>query len=108
MVDPKRVEQVQQLSDEELQIEVSAGDRSRFGAGLAHILVAELERRKSESRVQEHNELLDATRDGNRIAKDALKEAKIANSNANKARIWSGLAILVSIIVAVLVSIGAL
>lgn len=99
-VSQNRLDAVNALSDEELRLEIEKGRASRFGVEMQPVLRMALSLREEVSRSNARAEDLEIARGRNEIAKDALKEAKAANRKADSARIWSAIAVLVTVLLA--------
>lgn len=88
------------LSDSELVFEIEQGRNSRFEKTMIPVLKLAYKLRSDAIEENRRNEELQIGRDSNQIAMSALEEAKKANKKSDQARIWPGLAILVSVIIA--------
>ena len=90
-VSQKRLDSVNSLSDEQLRLEVEKGRASKFGETMLPVLRAALTLREEAHIQAAREEELDIGRKANRIAKEALTEAKAANQKSDSARLWSAI-----------------
>jgi hypothetical protein len=101
-IEPKSLDAINALSDQELRLEVENGHRSRFGERLQGALRTALKLREDAHSNKSREEEMELVREANRIAGEALAEAKAANRKADSARLWSAIAVLVTVLLALL------
>ena len=91
---------INELTDEQLHAEIAKGANNRFGSKGLPILHASQAQRTEETRRAENEAERLLSEEANQIALDALEEAKKANKKADSARFWSGIAVLVTVLLA--------
>ncbi|WP_045825205.1 hypothetical protein [Teredinibacter turnerae] len=101
-VAPKKLRAVNELSDDELQLHINHGRNSKFGASMVPVLELALQKRKDFISSKQRSEELEISTTANKIAESALQQAILANKKSDQARIWSGVAVLASILIAVI------
>ena len=99
-ISKKRIDSVNNLTDDQLRLEIEKGARSRFGSTMQPVLRTALTKREISSSLNEREKELDIAREANSLAASALKEAKAANKKSDSARLWSGIAIFVTVLLA--------
>jgi len=99
-VSRKRVDSVNELSDSELLVEIERGRDSRFKEAMIPVLKLALKKRNEIIESQKREEELNISRKSNEIANAALEQAQLANRKSDQTRIWSAVAVLVTVIIA--------
>jgi hypothetical protein len=97
-VSQNRLDAVNAMPDSELRLEIEKGRASRFGETMQPVLRTALNLREEFYKSNERNKELSIGREANRIAAAALLEAKDANRKADGARMWSAIAVLVTVL----------
>ena len=95
---------IDQLTDEQLVCEIEKGAGSTFGAKAQPVLAAALAQRQADVRKSEIEKEIEIAEESNRIASDALDEAKKANDKSSWAIGISLIAIAETIIIAIVKS----
>lgn len=101
-IEPNSIDAINALSDQELLLEVENGRRSRFGERLQGALSTALKLREEAHSNKTREEEMELVREANRIAVEALAEAKSANRKSESARFWSAIAVFVTVVLALL------
>lgn len=101
-VEQKKIDAINELTDEQLEHQIKLGNASRFGSRLMAVLQVAQSKRNASKENEKRAEELEIARKANQIAEQALREAVIANKKSDHARLWSAIAVLVTVAIFVL------
>ena len=99
-ISSKKIDSVNSLSDSELQLEIDKGRSSRFKETMIPVLKLALTKRQNVVAESQREEDLSIAKEYNLIAKSALEQAVKANKKSDQTRIWSAVAVLITVFIA--------
>lgn len=99
-VSSKKVDSVNNLTDEQLMFEIGAGHSSRFAERMQPVLKIALRKRQERTEELKRSEELAIAYKANEIAEKALAQSELANKKSDQTRIGAAISVLVTVLIA--------